>query len=133
MEAVKKLLLQAGVVGPLLCYGHFASSHHSVALQYDMTREVTITGNIMEMEWRNPHSWLRVEVESEQGEPEVWLVEFGSANGLYRRGWRRDDLPVGAEITVHGLPARDGSRQVEGDEVTLADGRSLFSGTGPQD
>ena len=121
--------LGAGLVAVLI--GVPASGHHSVALQFDMTREVTITGRIVEMEWRNPHAWLHVEVEGETGRPEMWRVEFGGANSLYRRGWRRDDLPVGTEVTIHGLPARDGSRQMEGDEVTLEDGRSLFSGTGP--
>ena len=99
----------------LAIVGHVAHAHHSTALQFDMTRE-----------WRNPHSWLHVEVENDAGDPELWRVEFGSANSLYRRGWRRDDLPVGMEVTIHGLPARDDSRQMEGDEVTLADGRSLF-------
>ena len=121
--------LGVGLVAVLL--GVPASGHHSVALQFDMTREVTITGRIVEMEWRNPHAWLHVEVEGETGRPEMWRVEFGGANSLYRRGWRRDDLPVGTEVTIHGLPARDGSRQMEGDEVTLEDGRSLFSGSGP--
>ena len=112
-------------------FGLPAAGHHSIALQYDMTREITISGRIVEMEWRNPHSWLSVEVEGETGRPEMWRVEFGGANSLYRRGWRQDDLPVGAEVTIHGLPSRDGSRQIEGDEVTFADGRSLFSGSGP--
>ena len=114
-----------------LLLGLPAAGHHSIALQYDMTREITISGRIVEMEWRNPHSWLSVEVEGETGRPELWRVEFGGANSLYRRGWRQDDLPVGAEVTIHGLPSRDGSRQIEGDEVTFADGRSLFSGSGP--
>ena len=121
--------LGAGLAAVLL--GLPAAGHHSIALQYDMTREITISGRIVEMEWRNPHSWLSVEVEGEAGRPELWRVEFGGANSLYRRGWRQDDLPVGAEVTVHGLPSRDGSRQIEGDEVTFADGRSLFSGSGP--
>ena len=121
--------LGTGLAAVLL--GLPAAGHHSIALQYDMTREITISGRIVEMEWRNPHSWLSVEVEGETGRPELWRVEFGGANSLYRRGWRQDDLPVGAEVTVHGLPSRDGSRQIEGDEVTFADGRSLFSGSGP--
>lgn len=121
--------LGAGLSAVLL--GLPAAGHHSIALQYDMTREITISGRIVEMEWRNPHSWLSVEVDGEAGRLEMWRVEFGGANSLYRRGWRRDDLPVGAEVTIHGLPSRDGSRQMEGDEVTLTDGRSLFSGSGP--
>lgn len=127
MEPMKKGL--TGITATSLAMflvGYGAHAHHSTALQFDMTREIVIVGNILEMEWRNPHSWLHVEVENDAGDPEIWRVEFGSANSLYRRGLRRDDLPVGQEVTIHGLPARDGSRQIEGDEVTFADGRSLF-------
>ena len=134
MDAVKKYLSQislaAGMV--MLSVGYVARAHHSIALQFDMTSEIVVVGNILEMEWRNPHSWLHVEVENEAGDFEIWRVEFGSANSLYRRGWRQDDLPVGVEVTIHGLPARDGSRQMEGDEITFTDGRSLFSGSSPQ-
>jgi uncharacterized protein YhdP len=134
MEAVKKYLVQISLVGgvAMLFVGYVARAHHSIALQFDMTSEIVVVGNILEMEWRNPHSWLHVEVENGAGDLEIWRVEFGSANSLYRRGWRQDDLPVGMEVTIHGLPARDGSRQMEGDEITFADGRSLFSGSGPQ-
>jgi len=110
-----------------------ASAHHSVALQYDMTKEITIVGSVVDMEWRNPHAWLHIEVENEEGVVELWKVEFGSANSLYKRGWRPASLPVGSVVTVHGLPARDGSRSVEGDEVTFADGTEMFAGENPED
>jgi len=134
METVKKPLVKTALVAGLvmLFTGYLARAHHSIALQFDMTTEIVVVGNILEMEWRNPHSWLHVEVENEAGDLEVWRVEFGSANSLYRRGWRQGDLPIGAEVTIHGLAARDGSRQMEGDEIAFADGRSLFSGSRPQ-
>ncbi len=110
-----------------------AVAHHSVALMYDMNSEVTIVGSIVELEWRNPHAWLHLEVENDAGEPELWKVEFGSANSLYRRGWRPANLPIGSNVTVHGLPARDGSRSVDGEEVVLEDGTRLLSGTNPDD
>ncbi len=134
MEAVKKHLVQTALAAGLvmLFVGYVARAHHSIALQFDMTSEIVVVGNILEMEWRNPHSWLHVEVENEAGDLEVWRVEFGSANSLYRRGWRQGDLPIGAEVTIHGLAARDGSRQMEGDGIAFADGRSLFSGSRPQ-
>ena len=109
-----------------------ASAHHSVALQFDMSQEIEIDGTIMELEWRNPHAWLTVEVENEAGEMEVWRVEFGSGNSLTRRGWRPADLPVGSHVTVHGLPARDGSNTIAGEEVILDDGRELFTGSNPR-
>ena len=123
----------AAAAASLLLFGVTATAHHSVALQYDMTKEVTVSGSIVELEWRNPHAWLHLEVENEAGALELWKVEFGSANSLYRRGWRPANLPVGTIVTVHGLPARDGSRSVDGEEVTLADGTRLLSGTNPDD
>ena len=98
-----------------------------------MTKEITVSGAIVDLEWRNPHAWLHLEVENDAGELENWKVEFGSANSLYRRGWRPANLPVGSVVTVHGLPARDGSRAVDGEEVTLADGTRLLSGTNVDD
>jgi hypothetical protein len=127
MNALKQLTLATALA--FLVSGVPAFAHQSVALMYDMNSEITIEGSIVELEWRNPHAWLRLNVENEAGETELWRVEFGSANSLYRRGWRPENLPVGSTVTVHGLPARDGSRSVEGDEVTLEDGTTLLSGT----
>ncbi|MCZ6475460.1 MAG: DUF6152 family protein [Gammaproteobacteria bacterium] len=117
----------------MLSAGLPVSAHHSVALQYDMTREIIVVGTVVDLEWRNPHAWLHLEVRNDAGELELWKIEFGSANSLYRRGWRPANLPVGSIVTVHGLPARDGSRSVDGEDVTLADGTTLFSGTNPED
>jgi hypothetical protein len=125
--------LGIGVTACLTFVCFSAGAHHSVALQYDMTKEVTIVGSVVDMEWRNPHAWLHIEVENEDGVAELWKVEFGSANSLYKRGWRPASLPVGTVVTVHGLPARDGSRSVEGDEVILADGTEMFAGDNPED
>jgi hypothetical protein len=106
-----------------------AIAHHSIALQFDMTQEVEIEGTVVSMEWKNPHAWLQVQVEADNGDIEIWQVEFGGANSLYRRGWTRDDLPVGAYLVVHGLPARDGSNTIGAEDVTLESGQQLFAGS----
>ncbi len=130
MRRLKTRLLTLGASGiATAMMGLTANAHHSVALQFDMSKEIEIEGTVVAMEWRNPHAWLQVEVESEAGEKQVWQVEFGSANALYRRGWRRDDLPVGIHVSVHGLPARDGSNTIGAEDVTLPDGRRLFAGS----
>jgi len=128
-----KLIAAVATSTILMLTAGLALAHHSVALMYDMSSEITIVGSIVELEWRNPHAWLQLEVENEEGQPEIWRVEFGSANSLYRRGWRPANLPVGSIVTVHGLPARDGSRSVDGEEVVLEDGTRLLSGTNPDD
>ncbi len=129
-----KVFVVGAVAGlGMLSAGLPVSAHHSVALQYDMTREITLVGAIVDLEWRNPHAWLHLEVENNDGTLELWRIEFSSANSLYRRGWRPANLPIGSIVTVHGLPARDGSRSVDGEDVTLADGKRLFFGTRPED
>ncbi len=107
------------------------TAHHSVAAGFDMDAPVTLTGTIREMEWINPHSRMFFEVETENGEVQSWTAWFGSANNLYRSGWRSTDLPVGETVTVSGFPARDGSNELYGGETKLPDGRTLFGGTAP--
>ena len=52
-----------------------ARAHHSIALEFDMDTELTVTGTITNMEWRNPHGWLHIEVTDENGEP-ILAVPF---------------------------------------------------------
>ena len=110
-----------------------ARAHHSIAAEFDMNDSVTVVGGITRMEFRNPHSWLYIDVKDEQGQVQPWAIEFGAVNSLYRRGWQRDDLPVGATVTVIGFAALDGSRTLGATEVKLADGRTLFAGTAPSE
>jgi hypothetical protein len=115
-------------------WGVVVHAHHSIAAGFDMSRTVTVTGTIVKMEWRNPHARLSIEAKDPGGQLQSWEVWFSSANGLYRRGWRDDDLPVGAAVTVSGFQARDGSRQLYGGGQTkLSDGRVLFGGDNPEE
>ena len=130
---LKLFVLWAAVAGIGLLPGSVpARAHHSVAAGFDMEKTTTVVGTITKMEWRNPHARLSIGVKNQQGEVESWDVWFSSANGLYRRGWRDDDLPLGASVTVTGFRARDGSRQIYGGgETKLPDGRTLFGGDNP--
>ena len=107
-----------------------AYAHHSLTVEFDITKTVTISGVITEMKWSNPHAWLYVDVKDDKtGQVQNWAVEFGSPNSLYRRGWRQTDLPPKAVITVSGYPSRDNSRTISSTDVKLPDGRTLFGGT----
>ena len=131
---MKPKRLMAGLfvsAASLALWTSMVRAHHSVAAGYDMNTTVTVTGTIKEMEFINPHARMFFDVEGENGEMQSWTVWFSSANNLFRRGWRADDLPVGATITVSGFPARDGSFELYGGDTQLADGRTLFGGNRP--
>lgn len=106
-----------------------AAAHHSFFAEYDDKKPIRITGKVIEMRWANPHAWIYLEVEGKDGKPEKWAFETGAANSLYRRGWRKEDLPAGTVLTIDGWQARNGSNTVNARSILLPDGRRLFAGT----
>ena len=121
------LVLAAG--GGLLATASQARAHHSFAAEFDAAQPVTVKGTVARIDLVNPHAWLYVEVKKTDGSVERWNVEMGSPNSLIRRGVSKQSVPIGAEVTVEGYRAKDGSPTMNGRTVTLADGRSLFTGS----
>jgi uncharacterized protein DUF6152 len=86
-----------------------AWAHHSFSAEFDANKVVTLEGQVVMMEWVNPHSWLHIDVKRPDGSVERWKIEGGSPSVLFRLGWNRDSLPAGTKITVVGFQAKDGS------------------------
>lgn len=107
------------------------AAHHSFAAQYDGNKPITLRGTVAAMLWSNPHGHLYIDVKGPDGKVVRWEVEFGAPTALFRRGWRKNDLPVGAEVVVQGFLAKDGSPTANANTVTLSDGRELFAGAPP--
>lgn len=106
-----------------------AFAHHSFAQEFDVEKPVSLEGTVTKVQLINPHSWITIEVETEDGETEEWMFEGGSPNALIRRGITRQSVPLGAELIVTGYQARDGSNRAVGKDVTFADGSQLFFGS----
>ena len=120
------LLLAAGLVSD----SPRALAHHSFAAMYDANKPITLRGTISRMLWSNPHGHLYIEVKMPDGKVVTWELETAAPAGLYRRGWRRDDLPVGAEVVVRAFLARDGTPTANATTVTLTStGKELFAGS----
>ena len=110
-----------------------AVAHHSFSAEFDVTRTIKVTGKVTSMRWSNPHAWIYVDVEGDGGKVVNWAFETATANGLYRRGWRKDDLEPGTVVTVEGYLARNGTPTANASSITLPDGRRLFAGAAPNE
>ena len=109
-------------------------AHHAFTAEFDANAPIRLEGKVVRVEWVNPHTWIHLEVQQEDGTSRVWMVEGGTPNVLARRGLRRDCLPAGTELVVDGYRAKDHSADMaNARNVTFRDGRRFFvgsSGTG---
>jgi Family of unknown function (DUF6152) len=106
-----------------------ALAHHSFAAEFDGEKKLKLSGTVTKVQWRNPHIYFFVDVKGEDGEIHNWAMELGSPNVLMRRGWTRDSLKIGDQVTVEGARARDNSYKGNATSVVMADGKKMFNGT----
>lgn len=129
----RNTILSAGAIVLLLAAAPLLA-HHAFGAEFDRNQPIKLEGTIVKLEWVNPHAWIHIEVELEDGSTEVWMVEGGTPNVLLRRGLRRDCLTPGTEIVVDGYQAKDHSLlRANGRDITFTDGTKIFlgsSGTG---
>jgi len=132
--SLSRTVKSVGIVA--LAAGFFAGSayaHHSFTAEFDPNAPVEVRGKVTMMLWSNPHAWIYIDVEGPDGEVVNWSFETGGANGLIRRGWRREDLAFGTELVIQGWQVRAGGPSGNASSITFPDGRRLFAGSSNPD
>ena len=103
-------------------------AHHSFAM-FELTKDVTYTGTVVEYNWENPHTHIIVKVDPGAKDPSTvgtWDIEGGATNIMGRQGWTRATYKVGDPITVVAHPSVDGSHLVLLFYAIKADGTRLY-------
>jgi hypothetical protein len=86
-----------------------ANAHHSRA-NFDLDTVVEINGTVARWQYRNPHAFLHLDVVTEAGETERWVVELGSIPNLKQIDMHRETLNVGDNVTVMINPEKNSDK-----------------------
>lgn len=129
-----KIRIVVLVVGVVLATTS-AFAHHSFSSEFNESAPVKLVGTVTKVDLVNPHMWVYMDVKNPDGTVANWAVEGGAPNAIYRRGLRKEDFPIGTQVTVDGYRAKNGSNTANGRTVTFLDGRNFFLGSsgGPKD
>jgi uncharacterized protein DUF6152 len=120
---MKALLVSAFVTLALVSSAVALSAHHS----WPISREqlVTVKGTVMEFAWENPHPMITLEVRTDDGKVEKWLVGGPAINRMEANGWNKSTVKKGDVITGIGYQFTDGQKIIRLERVLLADGKEL--------
>ena len=120
---MKALCVPALVILTLVSAAVPLSAHHSWPVS--MNRLVTVKGTVVEFAWANPHPMMTLEVQTNDGRTEKWVVGGPAIVRMTANGWTKTTVKPGDVITGIGYQFADGQKIVRLERVVLADGKEL--------
>ena len=124
-----RAFLFAGVCLLLLSSAAFA--HHGGAA-YDGDHPMTLTGTVKDFHFIQPHPLIALEVKDAQGGMTEWSVEMTAPNHLVHFGWNGKKLKPGDQITVVGLPSKNGLKVLNLRKISWSTGEEIPLGPPPE-
>src|SRR6476661_3229117 len=87
--------------------GARAYAHHSFAATYREKDSVTIEGELVQLDFRNPHSFVHLDVKEKDGTKVRYAIEWAGVGQLGQQGVTRDTFKVGDHVIITGAPGRN--------------------------
>ena len=85
-------------------------AHHAITDVYDVSRTMTVEGRVDRLVFKDPHTFVHLQVTGDDGSLRTWAVELEGAAKLRRQGVRGDTLKAGDYLSICGNPGRDASQ-----------------------
>jgi hypothetical protein len=95
------------IVAVVVALGVPVVAHHSFAATYLEEKETKIEGDLVQFVFRNPHSFVHVDVADSAGQKVRYAVEWGSGSSLTGQGVTKETLKLGDHVVVIGQPGRN--------------------------
>ncbi len=110
-----------------------AIGHHSFA-EIDGGSDRELVGEVVSVQWRNPHVRLSVRVDDAAAGEQLWQLEGGDLNSLSRAGVTGDLVQVGQVVRFAGTTSTRREHYMAVSNILLPDGREvmMLSAEGPR-
>ena len=102
-------------------------AHHTVAGIYDPDKRTTLSGVINDVQWKQPHVIVHMNVKGDDGQRVVWAVEAQAPIVMQSHGLRAEMLRPGTNISSTVCLARDGSHRGYAQNIVVPDGGTIVS------
>ena len=83
-----------------------AEGHHSFGATYNVDKQVTLKGTLVQIAFRSPHSFFFVEAKDANGTVQRWTIEGAAGTQFARQGVDKDAFKIGDPVEVIGNPSR---------------------------
>jgi len=120
---MKSLLVPVFVILALVPAAVPLSAHHSWPVSFSQL--VTVKGTVTEFAWGNPHPMITLEVKTDDGKIEKWLVGGPAINRMEANGWTKTTIKVGDVITGTGYQFADGQKIIRLERAVLPDSTEM--------
>src|SRR5262245_24884653 len=91
----------------VLASGIPAIAHHSQALYFDVNTAITVQGEIVRVEWINPHILVFIQSKNEKGEMETWILQGSSLGNANRNVGLKEALKPRTFVSARVNPPRN--------------------------
>ena len=99
----------AVLVGVLLAGSVPLAAHHSFSVYYLEEDTIEVEGDVIEFQYKNPHSWVQVKGRDVFGREAVYSAEWASVSRLEREGINARTLRMGDVVRIWASPNRNPS------------------------
>ena len=89
-----------------------ALAHHSSAAEFDVLRDISLSGTITRVDWINPHTYIYIDVKGGDGTVTNWGLETWPTGTLHRYGIKKEMFVVGQTLEVSLNPAKDPKKSI---------------------
>lgn len=99
------------------------SAHHSWPV--NNSQLVTVKGTVLDFTWENPHPMITLEVRTDDGKVEKWMVGGPAINRMEANGWTKTTVKTGDMITGIGYQFSDGQKIIRLERIIMPDGKEM--------